>query len=102
MKTKMLFATLLTLFLVTAGYAQTLDKAKLDQLFDRLLEKNKGMGSLTLAKDGNVLYTRSFGYSQINGTEKKPLDRGDEIQDRLDHKNVYRRDDLSARRGRRN
>ena len=73
MKTKMLFAILLTLFLVSAGYAQTLDKAKLDQLFDRLLEKNKGMGSLTLAKDGNILYTRSFGYSQINGTEKKPL-----------------------------
>ena len=31
------------------------------------------MGSLTLGKDGNVLYTRSFGYSQINGTEKKSL-----------------------------
>src|SRR5947207_338565 len=73
MKTKMLFATLLTLVLVTAAYAQTLDKAKLDQLFDRLLEKNKGMGSLTLAKDGKVLYSRSFGYSQINGNEKKPL-----------------------------
>jgi CubicO group peptidase (beta-lactamase class C family) len=73
MKTKRLSATLLTLVLVTAGYAQTLDKAKLDQLFDRLLEKNKGMGSLSLARDGNVLYTRSFGYSQINGTEKKPL-----------------------------
>src|SRR5437762_424124 len=73
MKTKMLFATLLTLVLFTAGYAQTLDKAKLDQLFDRLLEKNKGMGSLTLAKDGNVLYSRSFGYSQIDGKEKKPL-----------------------------
>src|SRR6266540_1349956 len=72
MKTKMLFATLLTLVLCTAGYAQTLDKAKLDQLFDRLLEKNKGMGSLTLAKDGNVLYTRSFGYCQINVTEKIP------------------------------
>jgi hypothetical protein len=65
--------TLLMLALVTSGRAQTLDKAKLDQLFDRLLEKNKGMGSLTLIKDGNVLYTRSFGYSQINGNEKKPL-----------------------------
>ena len=73
MKTKMLFATLLTLLLVAEGYAQTLDNAKLDQLFDRLLEKHKGMGSLVLAKDGNVLYARSFGYSQINGTEKKPL-----------------------------
>lgn len=61
------------LALVTAGRAQTLDKAKLDQLFDRLLEKNKGMGSLTLVKDGNVVYSRSFGYRQINGSEKKPL-----------------------------
>src|SRR2546428_5512783 len=31
------------------------------------------MGSLTIAKDGIVLYTRAIGYSQINGTEKKPL-----------------------------
>jgi CubicO group peptidase (beta-lactamase class C family) len=73
MKAKLLFIALLTLASLTPGYAQTLDKAKLDQLFDRILEKNKGMGSLVLAKDGNVLYTRSFGYSQITGTEKKPL-----------------------------
>jgi hypothetical protein len=70
MKTKMLFAALLTLVLCTAGYAQTLDKAKLDQLFDRLLEKNKGMGSLVLTKDGNVIYSRSFGYSQSMGTKR--------------------------------
>jgi CubicO group peptidase (beta-lactamase class C family) len=73
MKIKISFATLLTLTLFTAGYAQTLDKAKLDQFFDRLAEKNKAMGSLTIAKDDNVLYTRAIGYSQINGTEKKPL-----------------------------
>src|SRR5262245_34895940 len=73
MKMKILFATLLTLALSTIGYAQTPDKAKLDQFFDRLSEKNKAMGSLTIAKDGNVLYTRTIGYSQISGTEKKPL-----------------------------
>lgn len=73
MKIKTLFATLLTLALFAAGSAQTLDKAKLDQFFDRLAEKNKAMGSLTIAKDGKVLYTRTVGYSQINGTEKKPL-----------------------------
>ena len=71
MKTKILFATLLTLALFTPGYAQTLDKAKLDQFFDRLTEKNKAMGSLVIAKDGKVLYTRAIGYSQIN--QKKPL-----------------------------
>ena len=73
MKIKMVFATVLTLALGAAAQAQTLDKAKLDQFFDRLAEKNKAMGSLTIAKDGKVLYTRAIGYGQINGTDKKPL-----------------------------
>ena len=73
MKIKIAFATLLTLASLTAGYAQPLDKAKLDQFFDRLAEKNKAMGSVTIAKEGKVLYTRAIGYGQINGTEKKPL-----------------------------
>ena len=57
----------------TSGYAQTPDNTKLDQFFNRLAERNKAMGSLTLAKDGNVLFTRAIGYSQINSTEKKPV-----------------------------
>ena len=72
MKTRTLSALLLILALFTAVSAQTLDKAKLDQFFDRLAEKNKAMGSLTVAKDGNVLYTRAIGFSEINGTGKKP------------------------------
>jgi CubicO group peptidase (beta-lactamase class C family) len=72
MKIKTLLTIFLTLALFTAGYAQTLDKAKLDQFFDRLAEKNKAMGSLTVARDGNVLYSRAIGYSQINGAAKKP------------------------------
>ena len=66
-------AVLFCLTLHSTGYAQTIDKVKLDQLFDRIHEKNKGMGSITFAKDGNVLYTRSFGYGQITETTKKPL-----------------------------
>ncbi len=73
MKVKLLSAILLTLPLFTAAHAQSLDKAKLDQFFDRLAEKNKAMGSLIIAKDGKVLYVRAIGYSQVNGTEKKPL-----------------------------
>src|SRR6185295_308019 len=73
MKLKVLFATLLTLALFVAGNAQVLDKAKLDQFFDRLAEKNKAMGSLSISRGGNVLYTRAVGYSQINGIEKRPL-----------------------------
>lgn len=73
MKTNLLVATALTLGSVAASYAQTLDKAKLDQFFHQLAEKNKAMGSLVIAREGTVLYSRSIGYSQINGTEKKPL-----------------------------
>ena len=57
---------------VAAVSAQTPDKAKLDRFFDRLAEKNQAMGSLTIAKDGKVLYSRAIGYSQINGSERKP------------------------------
>ena len=57
----------------TAGHAQTSDKGKLDQFFNRLAEKNKAMGSLTVTKDGNIFYSRAIGYSQINSTEKKQV-----------------------------
>ena len=59
------------LALFSASYAQTLDKAKLDKFFDTIAEKNKGMGSLAVAKDGKVLYSRAIGYSQISEKEKK-------------------------------
>jgi CubicO group peptidase (beta-lactamase class C family) len=67
------FATLLTLALSTTGLAQTLDKVKLDKLFDKLAEKRKAMGSLVIAKDGQIIYSRAIGYGQISATEKKPL-----------------------------
>jgi CubicO group peptidase (beta-lactamase class C family) len=73
MNINILFFALLTLASLTAGPAQTLDKAKLDQFFDRLDEKRKAMGSLAIVKDGNVLYTRAFGYAQVDATTKKPL-----------------------------
>ena len=63
----------MTLVLFTSAYAQTVNKAKLDQFFDKIDEKNKGMGSLAIVKDGKVLYSRAIGYSQISETEKKSL-----------------------------
>ena len=72
MRHKILSVTLLILAVCTAVFAQTPDKAKLDRFFDRLAEKNQAMGSLTIAKDGKLLYTRAIGYSQINGSERKP------------------------------
>ena len=73
MKRIVFLTTLFSLTSFFCAYAQTVDKAKLDQLFDRLSEKNKAMGSLLIAKDGNAVYTRAIGFSHIDGTEKKPL-----------------------------
>src|SRR6476620_10903251 len=72
MKTKSIAAALLTLLFLASGSAQSLDTAKLDQFLDRLAAKNKGMGGVTLARDGNVVHSHSFGYSYVNGSEKKP------------------------------
>lgn len=72
MKTATAFATLLALALVGAGHAQTFDRDKLDRFLDRLAEKNKAMGRLTVAKDGTVLYSHSFGYRYVNGADKRP------------------------------
>ena len=73
MNIKILLGTIMAQALFTTAYAQSMDKAKLDQFFDRLAEKNKAMGSLAIVKDGKVLYSRAIGYSQISATEKKPL-----------------------------
>lgn len=73
MTIKTLFRTILGLAVFTTANAQPLDKAKLDRFFDLLAEKNKAMGSLVIVKDGEVLYNRAIGYSQVSGNEKKPL-----------------------------
>ncbi|HEY2979815.1 MAG TPA: hypothetical protein VGJ22_01430 [Anaerolineales bacterium] len=56
MKIKILFATLLILFLFTTGYAQTLDKAKLDQMGLRYPGPDHGLaGRLGATRAGNTL-----------------------------------------------
>jgi D-alanyl-D-alanine carboxypeptidase len=72
-KIKITLVVLFCLAVFSTGSTQNIDKAKLDLLFDRLLEKNKGMGSITIAKDGKILYSRSFGYGFITDSTKKPL-----------------------------
>jgi CubicO group peptidase (beta-lactamase class C family) len=66
-------AALLTVTVGSTSQAQTLDRAKLDQFFDRLAEKNKAMGSLTITRDGNVVYSRAIGYARVDATERKLL-----------------------------
>jgi len=72
MKTTIFFAILLTGLTLGAVHAQSFDKAKMDQLFDALAQKEKAMGSVTLSKNGNVIYSRAIGYSSITDSGKQP------------------------------
>lgn len=72
MKNKVLTTILLTGLSLGTIYSQTLNIPKLDSLFNILAEKNKAMGSLTISKNGSVLYSRAIGYSLISDEEKLP------------------------------
>ena len=45
--------------------AQSVNTAKLDSFFTSLEANNKMMGSVAVAKNGKLLYTRSVGYAQV-------------------------------------
>jgi CubicO group peptidase (beta-lactamase class C family) len=69
-----MFTDILLATLLCVAQPQTPpDTAKLDQFFARLAEKGKAMGSLTVVKDGKVVYARVIGYGRIDGTAKDPL-----------------------------
>lgn len=71
MKIKLLLVVIFLFTLLTTSFAQDWDKAKLDKFLDTLNEKNKAMGSLAIAKDGKIVYSRAIGYSRINEKDKK-------------------------------
>ncbi len=64
---------LITLFIITSSQltAQQLNKAKMDSLFALIEANNKGMGSLSIFKDGEEVYRKSIGYANL--TNKQPL-----------------------------
>jgi len=72
MKNTIFFAILLVGLSLGTVHAQSFDKAKMDQLFDVLAQKEKAMGSLTLSKNGNVIYSRAIGYCSITDADKQP------------------------------
>lgn len=62
---KNLLAFLILLVLSVSAFSQDFDKAKMDKFFDGLSENNKGMGSLTISKDGKIIYSRAVGISHV-------------------------------------
>lgn len=71
---KVLLTTLLFLSFRTIGFSQTFDKTKLDAYFQVLEKHNKFMGSVALSKNGELIYSKSIGYAdlehKIKATEK--------------------------------
>jgi len=65
------FIILFAAFSCSIAYSQSVNKQKLDSLFNILAEKNKAMGSVALSKNGIVIYTKAIGYSLISDKEKK-------------------------------
>jgi D-alanyl-D-alanine carboxypeptidase len=52
------------------GFAQDFDKTKLDSFFDALETNNRFMGSVAVSKDGEIIYTRAIGFSDIENNVK--------------------------------
>jgi D-alanyl-D-alanine carboxypeptidase len=69
MKTKF-FTTLFILFSATLAIAQNIDKVKLDAYFDNLEQHNKFMGSVAVSHKGEIIYSRSVGFTDVENKIK--------------------------------
>ncbi len=67
---KIILITFLIGVLSQIGFAQNFDKSKLDIFFNTLEENNKFMGSVALAKNGEIIYSKSIGYADVENNIK--------------------------------
>ena len=67
--TKKISIALLFGLLFGTTFAQNLNKAKLDSLFQILETKDKFMGSIAVAENGKLLYTKSIGKDDIESNK---------------------------------
>jgi len=66
-----LFCTMLLIgALIQPGFAQNIDKTKLDRYFNALEANNKFMGSVAVSKDGAIVYSRTIGFSDVENNIK--------------------------------
>jgi D-alanyl-D-alanine carboxypeptidase len=67
---KTFFITLLSCIILQMTFAQSFDKARLDNYFKLLEENHKFMGSVAVSKDGAIIYTKSVGYADVENNIK--------------------------------
>lgn len=68
--TKRILLTTLLFILVQIGFSQNLDKIKLDTYFNALEQNNKFMGSVAISKNGEIIYTKSIGFADVENRLK--------------------------------
>lgn len=69
--TKTILTTFLLLTLSQIGFSQThFDKLKLDEYFNALKKNNKFMGSVTVSKNGAIIYTKTIGLADVENNVK--------------------------------
>jgi D-alanyl-D-alanine carboxypeptidase len=69
---KILITLISACFAFGSLYAQNLNRAKIDTLFNVLAANHKAMGSVTLSRNGVVIYQRAIGSSFITDGFYKP------------------------------
>ncbi len=70
-KPKMKKVSILAFALCAASiFSQNFDKAKLDEYFDVIEKNDKAMGSVALSKDGQLIYSRQFGFADVDKKTK--------------------------------
>lgn len=60
----------LTTFITTNCFSQTFNNQRLDSLFQVLEKKDKFMGSIAISKNGELLYSNTIGYCNIETSKK--------------------------------
>ena len=48
-----------------AGFSQNIDSAKLDAYFETLFEHNRFMGSVAIAQGGELIYSKTIGFADV-------------------------------------
>lgn len=66
---KILIISLIT-FITTTCFSQTFNNQRLDSLFQVLEKKDKFMGSIAISKNGELLYSNTIGYCNIETSKK--------------------------------
>jgi CubicO group peptidase (beta-lactamase class C family) len=63
MKRTFILSFLATTFIHFAAFSQNIDSARLDAYFETLFEHNRFMGSVAIARGGELIYSKSVGFA---------------------------------------